>query len=228
MSLLWLSFVCRRDRSQRPLPADDLGSRTSGQRRRGTVLPAVISAAFVIVAAAGCTKDAPPPPAPAPTPAPTATSKPAPASRDLTVSLEADGLSSAGKATMTKAVGSLVGGWLEAAYLAGPVGAKPGSDRFPGFTSGAARSAANHPRQLTNAALGAKAKGLVATARTVKASAYVSEKRAHGVVADVSMTASSPRAKLTVRGNVYLTRVDLTRAGGTWRIFGYDITTATS
>jgi hypothetical protein len=188
-------------------------------------LPAVLATALVLVTATGCTKDAPPPAAPttATSPATTATSKPAPQSSDLTVTLEAAGLSAAGKAALTKVVGSLVGEWLEAAYLTGPVGPKPTSAQFPGFTSDAARSAANHPRELTNAALGAKAKGLVATARTVKASAYVAGKRAHGVVADVAMTATSPRGKLTVKGSV-----DLTRVGAGWQIFGYDITTATS
>ncbi len=184
----------------------------------------MLATLLVFVTAAGCTKDAPPPPAPVPAATtPAATSTPAAAPSGLTVSLEADGLSAEGKAALTKAIGSVVGRWLDAAYLSGPVGNKPGSARFPGFTSVAARSAAHHPRELTNAALGAKAKGLEATTRTVKASAYVSAKRAHGVVADVSMTASSPRAKLTVRGSL-----DLTRAGGTWRIFGYDITTVTS
>jgi hypothetical protein len=140
----------------------------------------------------------------------------------MAVAVAADGLSSAHKAALTKDIRSLVGAWFQAAYLSGPVGAKAGPQQFPGFTNGAARSAAGHRRQLTNAALGAKAQGLVATARTVRASAYVADHRAVGVVADVAMTAVSPRAKLTVRGTL-----DLTPAGGRWHIFGYDITTAT-
>jgi hypothetical protein len=168
----------------------------------------------------GCTKKEAPPVPPA-TPSTAATAGPAPSS-DLTVSLDAPGITPAGTAALRQAVGAVVGRWLEAAYLSGPVGAHPGAERFPGFTAGAARSAARHPDELTNAALGAKAKGLAATARTVKASAYVSDHRAQGVVAAVAMTAVSPQARLTVRGDV-----SLTRAGGSWRIFGYHIETAT-
>ena len=192
-----------------------------GERRRSG--GALVVALLLAVTVGGCTeKPAPVPAEPTTTPATAAASTPAPASSDLAVSLSADGLSPAGKAALTKVIGSVVGGWLEAAYLSGPVGARPGPQRFPGFTDGAARSAAKHPRQLTNAALGAKAKGLVATARTVKASAYVAGGQAHGVVADVAMTASGPRAKLTVRGSV-----QLTRTSGGWHIFGYDIKAAT-
>jgi hypothetical protein len=181
----------------------------------------MVIAVSVIATVGGCTKKEVPPPPPPARPSTTPTAGPAPSS-DLTVSLDAPGMSPAGSAALRQAVGAVVGRWLEAAYLSGPVGAHPGAERFPGFTAGAARSAARHPGELTNAALGAKAEGLAATMRTVKASAYVAGKQAQGVVADVTMTASGPQAKLKVRGSV-----DLTRAGDSWRIFGYHVATAT-
>ena len=209
-----MPLVCRGGPARSSRPPAPVG------KPRHRCLPAVV-AAVLVIAVGACTEPTPVPAPPSNTPAVTATRAPQPAS-ELTVSLDADGLSPTDKAALAKVIGSLVGAWLDAAYLSGPVGDRPGSRRFPGFTDGAARSAAQHPRQLTNAALGPKAKGLVATARTVKAGAYVAGHKAHGVVADVAMTASGPRAKLTVRGSL-----DLTRAGGRWRIFGYRITVTT-
>jgi hypothetical protein len=198
-----------------------VGSRT-GPKRGPAPLVATVLALSVIATAGGCTKkEVPPPTVPATTPSTSPAVKPVPSSA-ISVSLDAPGLSTAGTAALRQEVGAIVDRWLEAAYLSGPVGAHPGAERFPGFTPGAARSAARHPGELTNAALGAKAQGLSPTARTVKASAYVSGHRAEGVVAAMAMTAVSPRARLTVRGSL-----SLTRARGKWRIFGYHVQTAT-
>jgi hypothetical protein len=223
MSFVRRSFLRWKDRSGR---FHDAGGHdgTAADRVRciSTPVPTAV-AVLVLVAVGGCTtKPVPPPPGPSTPTAARTSSAPAPRTSDLTISLDAAGLSPAGKAALSRVVGSVVGRWLEAAYLSGPAGTNPGAERFPGFTGGAARSAARHPGELTNAALGAKARGLVATTRTVKATAYVSGHRAQGVVAAVAMAAASPRGKLTVRGSVYLTPAD-----GTWRIFGYHLRTAT-
>ncbi|HEU4810520.1 MAG TPA: hypothetical protein VFT00_00125 [Nocardioides sp.] len=123
---------------------------------------------------------------------------------------------------LKKVAGDVVDAWFEAAYLGGDYPRKNFHDAFPGFTRGA-RSEARHDFALmSNAGIGSRIDGVVATRKRVKVDALAANRRAAGATARfvlVFKTTGQARRKLEVRGRLLLTRT----ASG-WRIFGYDVT----
>lgn len=122
---------------------------------------------------------------------------------------------------VVRQVGEVVDGWLDAAYVAGDYPREDFTDAFPGFTSGAAEEAAKDERLMSNADIGPRIDGVVATVRRVRVDLLGVKGEPEGATARVRLvftTTGELERKVAVTG-----RLRLTRAGNGWRVFAYDV-----
>jgi hypothetical protein len=144
----------------------------------------------------------------------------APAAARATVATVTGKLGRDRRLALADAVGTVVDGWLDGAYL----GDFPRADyaaAFAGFTSGAAAKAQRQPALMTNAAISARIDRAEATRRSVTLDVLAIEQRAVGVTATVDLafrTSGALAADQEVTGTL-----DLTPVHGGWKIFGFSI-----
>lgn len=153
----------------------------------------------------------------APTPEP-----PAPLVSRVTVSKVTGKLSGQRRRQLAKAVGAVVDGWWDAAYVGGEYPRRDFKNAFPGFTKGAKAVAHRDRRLMTNLDIGARVEQVTATRRRVRVDALAVRGRPVGATARVILgfkTAGEVHRRVEVRG-----RLLLTRSEGRWRVFGYDLT----
>ncbi len=130
-------------------------------------------------------------------------------------------LAKADRKRLLAAVGDVVDGWFDAAYVSGDYPRTKFSDSFPGFTSGARADARRDRALMSNQSIGKRIDGASATRRRVRVDALVVDGRAVGATARVILryrTTGTVQRKFEVRGRLLLTRQD------GWKVFGYDIT----
>ena len=130
-------------------------------------------------------------------------------------------LSKKGRRHLAHAVGTVVDGWLDAAYVEGDYPRANFRDAYPGFTGGA-RADARHDRALmSNQGIGRRIDGVTALKRTLSLDALVVHRRPVGVTAHVVLrfrTSGDLARKVEVRGRLFLTH-----GPHGWRVFGYDV-----
>lgn len=133
-------------------------------------------------------------------------------------------LDQARRTRLAHAIGRLVDGWWDAAYLGGtyPRDASSFKDAFPGFTTEAAAEAAKKPGLMTNADIAGKVDGLEAIRRVVALDPLVVKGRPVGLTARVWLafhTTGQLTGKEVVSGSL-----SITPEKGQWRVFAFDIT----
>lgn len=147
---------------------------------------------------------------------------PEPLASRVTVRKVTGKLSGQRRRALTKAVGAVVDGWWEAAYLGGEYPRRDFADAYPGFTKGAEAIARRDRRLLTNLDVGSEVEQVTATRRRILVDALAVRGRPVGATARVFLdfrTKGEVRRRIEVRG-----RLLLTRSEGRWRVFGYDLT----
>lgn len=119
-------------------------------------------------------------------------------------------------------VGKVVDSWIEGGFLRGDYPRTRFAQAYAGFTHTAAHDAQQQARLMTNARLGKKITGVVATTRQVQLDVLAP----HGTIAATTArvllrfeTSGQVHKKLVVRGRLFLTR----NSSGNWKIFGFDI-----
>ena len=125
--------------------------------------------------------------------------------------------------SLQRATGRVVGAWIDRAFVAVDYPASEFDGAFATFTRGAAVQARRDSWLTTNQTLGDRLIDAVPVKRTVSVTAFAPKGSAVGATADVALVLqgvaqSGQRSKLSVTGELHLTRVD-----GNWRIFGYDL-----
>lgn len=125
--------------------------------------------------------------------------------------------------SLQRATGRVVGAWIDRAFVAVDYPASEFDGAFATFTRGAAAQARRDSWLTTNRTLGDRLVDAVPVKRTVSVTAFAPKGSAVGATADVALVLrgvaeSGQRSKLSVTGELHLTRVD-----GRWRIFGYDL-----
>jgi len=125
--------------------------------------------------------------------------------------------------SLQRATGRVVGAWIDRAFVAVDYPASEFDGAFATFTRGAAVQARRDSWLTTNQTLGDRLVDAVPVKRTVSVTAFAPKGSAVGATADVALVLqgvaeSGQRSKLSVTGELHLTRVD-----GRWRIFGYDL-----
>jgi len=133
-------------------------------------------------------------------------------------------LNQARRARLAHAIGRLVDGWWDAAYLGGtyPRPASSFKSAFPGFTTEAAAEAAKKPGLMTNADISGKVDGVQAIRRVVALDPLVVKGRPVGLTARVWLafhTTGQDTGKEVVSGSL-----TITPEKGQWRVFAFDIT----
>ncbi len=118
-------------------------------------------------------------------------------------------------------VGRVVDRWFEAAYLGGDYPRSSFQDAWPGFTAGA-RDLAHRDRKLTsNALLGKRIDEVRATRKAVYVDVFSPKQQPAGATARfrlVFRTTGNAERRVLVTG-----RLVLTKAKGTWKVFGFDV-----
>lgn len=119
-------------------------------------------------------------------------------------------------------VGRVVDSWIEGGFIRGDYPRNRFAQAYAGFTHTAAHDAKQQARLMTNAQLGKKISGVVATTRNVVLDVLAP----HGTIAAATArvllkfeTSGKVHKKLAVRGRLFLTR----NSQGSWKIFGFDI-----
>lgn len=123
-------------------------------------------------------------------------------------------------------VEKVVDGWWEAAYLGGTYPRDSFPSAFPGFTRGAEQRARADKALLTNETHGTRIESVVARRRAVSLDVLAVGGHARSVTATFVLrfrTTGEKQGTTTVRG-----RLLLTRRGGPWRVFGYDVSKGSS
>ena len=125
--------------------------------------------------------------------------------------------------SLEQATGKAVGAWLDGGFVAVDYPTRDFDEAFSAFTSGAAAEAQKESWLTTNRTLGGRLIDAVPVRRTVTVTAFAPSGSPVGATADVNLvlrgvSESGRRSDLSVTGEVYLTR-----AGGKWQIFGYDL-----
>jgi hypothetical protein len=200
-----------------PDPENDMSRPASWRTSSVTAL------LLVALAAGGCSRgdrddDATDPASP------TATSQPAPPEvrTRVRVGTVAGELPRQRRKAVARQVGRVVDRWFDAAYLGGDYPRSGFEDAWPGFTAGA-RHLAHRDRRLTsNALLGQRIDGVRATTRNVHVDVFSPRQRLAGATARfrlVFRTTGDAERRVLVTG-----RLVLTKAKGTWRVFGFDMT----
>lgn len=128
-------------------------------------------------------------------------------------------------------VAAVVDEWLAAAYVDGdyPREASAFDDSaWPGFTRGAALTAAADKDLMSNADIADRIDGLVVKRREITVDLLAIDRTARAATARVRLAFKTDgvegaddegfERKVTVTGRVFLTKKD-----GTWKVFGYDV-----
>lgn len=125
-------------------------------------------------------------------------------------------------------VRSVVDGWLDAAYVGGDYPRSDFSDSWPGFTRGARADATGDADLMSNSDVGADIDGVEPIGRAVRIDALAVKRRPVGVTAHVILkfdTTGGRAERVKVAGRLYLTQDPA--GGGSWQVFGYDMTKGT-
>jgi len=120
-------------------------------------------------------------------------------------------------------VSGVVDEWLEAAYVGGTYPRTTFRQSWPGFTTGATRTARGDRDLMSNADLGDRIDGVTVTKReiTVDLLAVAGTARAATARVHLGFKTSGTKRKVTVTGRLFLTRKN-----ARWRVFGYDVAKA--
>lgn len=194
----------------------------SGRRLLGPVL----TAALVVGALAGCSDE--------PDDRPTATPTSASASASTAPEVPAEPvvrttvrtgqvagqLTKKRRSRLVREVASVTDRWFDAAYVAGDYPRTHFKKAFPGFTTGATRTARGDRDLMTNADLGKRIDGVTVKRRMVTVDLLAVGGRARAATARVHLAFTTGGAKRRVR---VTGRLFLTQHNGRWRIFGYDV-----
>lgn len=118
-------------------------------------------------------------------------------------------------------VAEVVDDWIDAAYVGGDYPRTDFDGAFREFTDGAADLAADQPKVMSNAAVGADVEEVAATRREVTVDVLAPKGDPAGATARVTLVMDLAGEKEwtdRVTG-----RLLLTPAGGGWQVFGFDI-----
>lgn len=199
-----------------PAPAHPSRRAVRPLRSLSATLAATLAAGALLTACTGGTTDE--------DAAPSGTAGPeGPLATETTIAALTGRLDQAGQDAVAEAVTEVVDDWIDAAYL----GEFPRADfapAFAGFTPGAAAKAQRLPG-MTSAPIADRIEAAEATAREVGLDVLAVRGQPAGVTAVVNLTFETTG---TLTGPQQVTgRLDLTPAEGTWKIFGFDITSTT-
>jgi hypothetical protein len=130
-------------------------------------------------------------------------------------------LGAARRVALAAAVGKVVDGWMDAAYL-GDFPRTDYSAAFTGFSSGAAAKARRDLALMTSASISDRITTATATQRSVSLDVLSIKQRPVGVTATVDLTFRTTGA---LAGSQHVAgTLDLTPDGGVWKVFGFEIT----
>ena len=205
--------------------------------RRQTPRPAALAAAALACClVAGCTAEGgeeEPSSGGTSTPSATATPEPEAAPEVETAARNGNVTGKLGKGDrkdVVDRVASIVDEWLEAAYVGGDYprdAASYDETSWPGFTQGAARTAANDKDLMSNADIADRIDGLTVKKREITVDVLAVGRTARAATARVRLAFRTEgvdggvERKVTVTGRVFLTKKD-----GKWKVFGYDVAKA--
>lgn len=119
-----------------------------------------------------------------------------------------------------RAVGRVVDGWIDAAYLGGDYPRRDFRRAFPGFTAGARRLALADRSLLTNQDIGRRIDGVRPVRRVVDVDVLAAHGHAMGATARVRLgfrTTGAIARRYLVRARLALSHTD------GWQVFGYDV-----
>jgi hypothetical protein len=119
-------------------------------------------------------------------------------------------------------VQSVVDGWLDAAYVGGDYPRTDFAASWPGFTKGAQADATGDADLMSNQDVGADIDGVEPVGRALRIDVLAVKRKPVGVTAHVILkfdTTGSTEERVKVAGRLYLTK-----DGGAWQVFGYDVT----
>lgn len=193
----------------------------SPPHRPGRLATASVVLALVVTAAAcsGTDEPADPPSAPA-SAEPTQEPEPEAVPTRVRMGKVVGRLPAPRRKALRRQVGPVVDQWLDRQWVAGSWPREVG-DGFPGFTRGATRAARQDRGVTTLGDLGTRIDGVEVTRRAVRVDAVAAGGRPVGVTARVKLdlaTSGAVSRQVTLRGRLMLTRV-----GGDWKVFGYDV-----
>lgn len=187
---------------------------TPRRPRRSLIAPAVLLLALPVSGCSGSDDDAP-----SAEPSPSAA---APIATTAKLGKVVGKLDPAGRQDAVDAVQEVVDGWLDAAFTEGSYPRSDFADAFPGFTTGAARTARADADELTAASVGARIDSLTATRRTLAVDLLATRGVARTATARVRLdytTTGDTAVDRTLLGRLFLTW----DAGDGWTVFGYDV-----
>jgi hypothetical protein len=118
-----------------------------------------------------------------------------------------------------RAVGRVVDGWIDAAYVGGDYPRRDFRGAFPGFTRGARRQALADDRLMSNQAIGGRIDGVRPVHRVVLVDVLAVGGHAVGATARVRLgfrTTGQVERRFVVRARLALSRTD------GWQVFAYD------
>lgn len=118
-------------------------------------------------------------------------------------------------------VAAVVDDWIDAAYVGGEYPRSDFGDAYPGFTKGAAGLASKQSGLMSNQDVGEDVEAVTATRRVVRVDLLAPKGKVAAATAHVNLVMDlegDPARTDQVRG-----RLLLTRKGGDWRIFGFDV-----
>ena len=122
---------------------------------------------------------------------------------------------------VVRAVGRVVDGWIDAAYLGGDYPRRDFRRAFPGFTAGARRLALADRSLMTNQDIGRRIDGVRPVRRVVDVDVLAAHGHAVGATARVRIgfrTTGALTRRYLVRARLALSHTD------GWQVFGYDAT----
>ncbi|GAA4370448.1 hypothetical protein GCM10023146_18640 [Nocardioides caricicola] len=126
------------------------------------------------------------------------------------------------RAKVVAAVGAVVDGWTQAAYVGGAYPRRDFADAWPGFTAGARALAKRDRALMSNQDIGHRIDGVELRRSRVVLDVLSVKQRAQAVTARVLVgfrTTGQVERAVRVQGRLYLTHGD-----GGWQVFGYDMT----
>jgi hypothetical protein len=182
---------------------------------------ATATAAVVMTLLLGACNDADAPAGSAGPPTATRTAKPA-VETVVRLGRVTGRLPAEARTRLARQVGSVVDGWVKAAYLAGDYPRRGFSDSWPGFTAGAQALARRDRALMSNQDIGERIDDVRARRSQVRLDVLAVRQHAVGVTARVVLgfrTTGTLERDVRVRGRLYLTHT-----GRGWQVFGYDVT----
>ena len=204
--------------------------------RRQTPRPAALAGAVLACClVAGCTSDGGEEPSSGETSTPSATGTPEPEAPPQVLTAARNGnvtgkIGKGDRKDVVARVADVVDEWLEAAYVGGDYPREASSydeASWPGFTQGAAQTAAADKDLMSNADIADKIDGLTVKKREITVDVLAVGRTARAATARVRLAFRTEgvdggfERKVTVTGRVFLTKKD-----GKWKVFGYDVAKA--